>query len=114
MADDPQMKIRLPQALKSFVQWSAKNNNRSINSEVVARLLETISVTQYANFETFLSNNGMSISDIESIKPNDNFYKIESSVDERFKNAIKAALLEFIEEKGMDMPKLLLNKINKM
>lgn len=35
---DPQMKIRLPAALKAEVEAAASLNNRSMNSEIVSRL----------------------------------------------------------------------------
>lgn len=35
---DPQMKIRLPEALKEQIESVAKANNRSMNAEIVARL----------------------------------------------------------------------------
>lgn len=36
--DDPQMKIRLPEALKTLVEASAKDFGRSLNAEIVHRL----------------------------------------------------------------------------
>lgn len=36
--EDPQLRIRLPIELKEKVEDSAKNNNRSINAEIVQRL----------------------------------------------------------------------------
>lgn len=35
---DPQFKLRLPEKLKAQIELSAKNNHRSLNAEVVARL----------------------------------------------------------------------------
>ncbi|PWE57161.1 hypothetical protein DEM27_05835 [Metarhizobium album] len=36
--DDPQMKLRLPQELKTAIEKSAANSKRSLNSEIVHRL----------------------------------------------------------------------------
>lgn len=36
--DDPQLNLRLPSELKSKLELSAKNNNRSLNAETVIRL----------------------------------------------------------------------------
>lgn len=36
--EDPQMKIRLPEALKSRIEEASTTNNRSMNAEIVARL----------------------------------------------------------------------------
>ncbi|WP_320198272.1 Arc family DNA-binding protein [Agrobacterium sp. rho-13.3] len=38
MADDTQMKIRLPQALKDQIEASANEANRSLNAEIISRL----------------------------------------------------------------------------
>lgn len=38
---DPQMKIRLPPALKAEIEQAATDNNRSMNAEIVARLKES-------------------------------------------------------------------------
>lgn len=39
--DDPQMKIRLPAELKRCIEESSTANNRTMNSEIVARLLDS-------------------------------------------------------------------------
>ncbi|MDG3575708.1 Arc family DNA-binding protein [Rhizobium sp. YJ-22] len=39
--DDPQLKLRLTEELKERVTEAAKANNRSVNSEIVARLEES-------------------------------------------------------------------------
>lgn len=36
-----QMRIRLPEEMKSFVQTRAKENRRSMNSEIIFRLEES-------------------------------------------------------------------------
>lgn len=38
---DPQMKLRFPPELKTQIEASAKENNRSMNAEIVARLQES-------------------------------------------------------------------------
>lgn len=38
---DPQLKLRLPEALKADIETAAKQNNRSMNSEIVDRLQAT-------------------------------------------------------------------------
>lgn len=38
---DPQMKLRFPPELKAQIEASAKENNRSMNAEIVARLQES-------------------------------------------------------------------------
>lgn len=39
--DDPQMNVRLPSDLKDRIERSARNNNRSMNAEIVTRLEES-------------------------------------------------------------------------
>lgn len=39
--EDPQLRIRLPIELKEKIEVSAKNNNRSMNAEIVQRLERT-------------------------------------------------------------------------
>ena len=36
--EDPQLKVRLPEALKAEIEVAAKSNNRSMNAEIVSRL----------------------------------------------------------------------------
>ena len=43
VAESPQMKIRLSQALKTLIEQAAKSNNRTMNSEIVSRLEATFS-----------------------------------------------------------------------
>ena len=38
---DPQLKVRLSEELKAAVTEAAKNNHRSVNAEIVARLEES-------------------------------------------------------------------------
>jgi hypothetical protein len=40
--EDPQMKLRLPLELKEALTLAARENNRSINAEMVKRLEESI------------------------------------------------------------------------
>ena len=39
--DDPQMKIRLPAELKACIEEAAAANNRTMNSEIVVRLIDS-------------------------------------------------------------------------
>jgi hypothetical protein len=43
--EDPQLKLRLTEALKEAVTEAAKTNNRSVNSEIVARLENSFEIT---------------------------------------------------------------------
>lgn len=47
MVDDAQLKIRLPQEMKSFIEDIAKKNHRTINGEIVARLEESRKNSNY-------------------------------------------------------------------
>lgn len=40
--EDPQMKIRLPAGLKDRIEFSAKENNRSMNAEIISMLQGSI------------------------------------------------------------------------
>lgn len=39
--NDPQFRLRLPERLKEQISESAKSNHRSLNQEIVSRLLAT-------------------------------------------------------------------------
>lgn len=42
--DDPHFRLRLPAELKEKIEFSAKENNRSINAEILSRLENSFSV----------------------------------------------------------------------
>jgi len=44
---DPQMKLRFPPELKAQIEASAKENNRSMNAEIVARLQESFTEKRF-------------------------------------------------------------------
>lgn len=46
---DPQFNLRLPQLLKNRIDEAAQTNNRSINSEIVARLEKSFDLDNIAN-----------------------------------------------------------------
>src|SRR3954454_17266265 len=46
--EDPQMKIRLPEALRDLIAEVAQANGRSMNTEIVNRLLESITLNPSA------------------------------------------------------------------
>ena len=50
--NDPQMKIRLPEDLKSSVTEAAERNGRSINAEIVHRLQHTLIIIDEAHRTT--------------------------------------------------------------
>lgn len=45
MTDDTQMKIRLPKVLKERIDTAARISNRSLNGEIVSRLVESFAGT---------------------------------------------------------------------
>ena len=45
--NDPEFRLRLPSELKAAIEQLARENNRSINSEIVARLKESLSWADY-------------------------------------------------------------------
>ncbi len=45
--NDPEFRLRLPADLKAAIEQLAKDNDRSINSEIVARLKESLSWAEY-------------------------------------------------------------------
>ena len=47
---DPQLKLRLPSALKEQIEQAAKNNQHSMNTEIINRLEQT--VDPYTNIDT--------------------------------------------------------------
>jgi hypothetical protein len=49
--EDPQMKIRLPEALKARIEQSAEAAGRSMNSEIIARLQATYDETVVTTVE---------------------------------------------------------------
>jgi hypothetical protein len=46
MADDAQLKIRLSQEMKTFIEEAAKKNHRTINGEIVTRLEQSMETSK--------------------------------------------------------------------
>lgn len=51
--ENPQMKIRLSATLKELIEQSAKENNRTMNAEIVSRLEATFGVPKFGFSESF-------------------------------------------------------------
>ncbi|MGD9773858.1 Arc family DNA-binding protein [Diaphorobacter sp.] len=49
--DDPQMKIRLPAELKACIEAAAATNRRTLNAEIVARLVESFEPSFRSRFD---------------------------------------------------------------
>lgn len=45
--NDPEFRLRLPEGLKTKIEEMAKNSQRSINAEIVARLEQSFSISQF-------------------------------------------------------------------
>jgi predicted HicB family RNase H-like nuclease len=56
---DPQFNVRIPAELKQAIEDAAKENNRSINSEIVYRLQQSFDVNKY------ISDNPLNLRDPE-------------------------------------------------
>ncbi|MGR3464076.1 Arc family DNA-binding protein [Limimaricola sp.] len=54
---DPQFKLRLPASLKEQIEVAADKNNRSMNSEIVARLQASFNLPHQNGDGTFYTPN---------------------------------------------------------
>lgn len=82
VTDNPQMKIRLSQALKTLVEEAAKSNNRTMNAEIISRLEATFGLL---NFQV-------------SEKINDLGDKTEYVTREEVEEMIQSAILQTAEK----------------
>jgi predicted transcriptional regulator len=51
--EDPQLKLRLTEDMKATITEAAQANGRSVNSEIVARLSDTLSLDKVSDFPGF-------------------------------------------------------------
>lgn len=64
--DDPHFRLRIPEALKSRIEKSASDNNRSMTAEIVSRLEQSFEVTD--EWSNALENINDALSRIETLE----------------------------------------------
>ena len=63
---DPQFNVRMPQELKEMIEASAKDNQRSINAEIVHHLRNAMEAAGYINDELIGARKSIGAQHIDS------------------------------------------------
>lgn len=64
---DPQFNVRMPQELKEMIEASAKDNQRSINAEIIHHLRNAMIAAGYIEPELAEPQNGNNVSRINDV-----------------------------------------------
>ncbi|MGU5597499.1 Arc family DNA-binding protein [Aeromonas caviae] len=76
---DPQFNVRMPQELKEMIEASAKDNQRSINAEIVHHLRNAMEAAGYINDDLIGAHRPVEVRHIDSSKlrlePTDSSYQ---------------------------------------
>lgn len=67
--NDPQFNVRMPQELKEMIEASAKDNQRSINAEIVHHLRNAMEATGYINDDLIGARKSIGTLHIDSPAP---------------------------------------------
>lgn len=101
---DPQFNVRMPQELKEMIEASAKDNQRSINAEIVHHLRNAMEAAGYINDDLIGAHRPIGAKNINSTTKDQEVFTASSGTSGLYKRKQKHTL-------KTDIPDEVLNKL---